>query len=574
MINGLTTSYTYTDVAFWAMVVGGLGLFLFGITMLSSTIKKMAGNNLKKIISKATGNPVKGVVVGAGFTAVIQSSSGTTALVIGLVRAGVMTLPQAVAVIIGANIGTTITVFLISIPFAQYVPFVLFIGSMIIMLSSKRKLKNFGELLFAFGAVFFGLWIMEQNLSSLAQEQWFSDMLAGLNGMPWLGLLIGTLATVALQSSSAVIGVLQGIYAAAASDVTLFGILPILFGANVGTTITAILSSVGGSAESKRTAFIHVLFNISGALVFMILLYPCEGWLNTSPSWSLDPKLQIALAHMVFNVGTAALILPFIKPLCALSVKVFKGSTAAGPEIVIRELDSNVLREFPATGVGMVKDLSIDMFEYVLTMFETIGKYLDKPNDEYEEYVEQLEESTDKIDRQLNEYMIQVDPGDLAPADMKRHNQVLRAIKDIERIGDYGENLIHFYANAKERKETFYPESLKEILSAQGWAVSTIKKTMGLYKSEDVNDAIEVIQSRRDYITNLEEFGNNHFDRVSKDKELAKQYLSLVYIDILNSYERVLSHCSNIAKLYGTDKPNDFTPPKNTTSDDERFKNM
>ena len=205
---------TWQDVGFWAVIIGGLGLFLFGITYLSDTLKKVAGSKLRNIIAKAASNRVKGSLIGMFFTTIIQSSSGTTALSIGLVRAGVMTFPAAIAVIIGANVGTTVTAFLISIPFGEYMPFVLFIGAFIMMITSKRSWQNASKLLFSFGAIFFGLLLMETNLKTLASEQWFVDFLAGLTNAPWLGLLVGILVTMALQSSSAVIGVLQGIYAA------------------------------------------------------------------------------------------------------------------------------------------------------------------------------------------------------------------------------------------------------------------------------------------------------------------------------------------------------------------------
>ncbi|MDD4532213.1 MAG: Na/Pi cotransporter family protein [Bacilli bacterium] len=545
----------YQDFAFWSTMLGGLGLFLYGIFLLSSVLKKGAGQKLRKYITKFTNKPIKGVAAGIGFTAIIQSSSGTTALVIGLVRAGVMLLPQAVAVIIGANIGTTITAFLISIPFAEYVPIVILIGTLIIMLAKRKRWIYSGEFLVAFGSVFFGLVIMENSLGSLSSEAWFSDLLIGLNNSPWLGLLVGIIATIALQSSSAVIGVLQGIYAVSTvSGVTLFGVLPILFGANIGTCITAVLAAIGGSPTAKRTAFVHVVFNVLGALLFMVIIYIFKGWLLNSPSWSMDPKLQIAVSHIIFNLTTTLIVFPFINPLCRLAKKVIKGNSKEHSEIIIKELDDNTIKEFPSTGIELAKQSTFDMFDFSIKMFTALQSYLDKPNQETDDYIHDLEKSIDRIDRQLNEYLLKADQGDLNQGDLRTYGQTLRAIKDIERIGDYGENLIDFYAGAIERKNKIEGALRQEITIQNDYAIELLNKTKKVYELDDKDLALDVIKLRRKYVHLVKDFSERHYERTSKKECNAMQYISLVYVDINNCYERVYSHCSNIAKLINNDK--------------------
>jgi len=545
----------YQNFAFWATMLGGLGLFLYGISMLSNVLKRGAGQKLRKYITKFTNKPIKGVAAGIGFTAIIQSSSGTTALVIGLVRAGVMLLPQAVAVIIGANIGTTITAFLIAIPFAEYVPAAIFIGALILMLSKRKKWVLIGEFLVAFGCIFFGLVIMENSLGSLAEETWFVDMLIELNDSPWLGLLVGIVATVALQSSSAVIGVLQGIYAVSAiSGVTLFGVLPILFGANIGTCITAVLAAIGGSPTAKRTAFVHVVFNVLGALLFMGVIYIFKSWLITSTTWTMDAKLQIAVAHIAFNLTTTLIVFPFINPLCELATRVIPGKTAEHGEIIIKELDDKTIKEFPSTGIELAKESAFDMFDFSIRMFEALQTYLDKPNPQTDEYIHDLEKSIDRIDRQLNEYLLKADQGDLNQSDLRTYGQTLRAIKDIERVGDYGENLIDFYAGAIDRKNKIEGPILEEIIVQNNYAIELLNATKNVYEKDDKKLAIQVIQLRRQYVNAAKEFSERHYERTSLKKSVATQYISLVYVDINNCYERVYSHCSNIAKLINTDK--------------------
>lgn len=546
----------YQDFAFWATMLGGLGLFLYGIFLLSNVLKKGAGQKLRKYITKFTNKPIKGVAAGIGFTAIIQSSSGTTALVIGLVRAGVLLLPQAVAVIIGANVGTTITAFLISIPFAEYVPVAILVGTLIIMLTKRKKWVYTGEFLVAFGGIFFGLVIMENSLSSLAEETWFANMLVELNSSPWLGLLVGIIATVALQSSSAVIGVLQGIYAVSAlSGVTLFGVLPILFGANIGTCVTAVLAAIGGSPTAKRTAFIHVVFNVLGSLLFMGIIYGLKDWLMTSTEWTLDAKLQIAFAHIIFNLTTTAIVFPFINPLCRLAKKVISGSSIEHKEIIIKELDDNTIKQFPSTGIELAKQSTFDMFDFSIQMFEELENYLKKPSTETDDYIHDLEKSIDRIDRQLNEYLLKADQGDLNQKDLRTYGQTLRAIKDIERIGDYGENLIDFYINASERKNKLEGELLKEIYKQNTYAIELLNKTKEVYEKCDEDLALQVIKLRRIYVREVKRFTEAHYDRTSKKSVKAStQYISLVYVDINNCYERVYSHCSNIAKLINNDK--------------------
>jgi len=546
----------YQTFPFWATTLAGLGLFLYGISMLSDVLKKGAGVKLRKIVTKFTNKPIKGVAVGVGFTAIIQSSSGTTALVIGLVRAGVMLLPQAVAVIIGANVGTTVTAFLIAIPFAQYVPFLMFVGTLILMLASHQRWKYLGEFLFAFGAIFFGLVIMEENLSSIASEAWFIEMLTGLNDSPWLGLLVGIVATVGLQSSSAVIGVLQGIYAVSATTgFTLFGVLPILFGANIGTCITAVMASVGGSVAAKRTAFVHVIFNVLGALLFMLITYICKAWLLTSPTWTgIDPKVQIALAHLVFNLSTTIIVFPFINPLCKLAEKAVPGKTVGHKEIVIKELNASTMKEFPSTGIELAKEATVEMLDFSITMFKSLEEYLDKPNSETDEYIHDLEKSIDRIDRQLNEYLLNANQGDLDQKDLRSYGQIIRATKDIERIGDYGENLIDFFAGAFERKNVIEGELLQELVTQNNYALELLQMTKKVYENNDKELAIKVSQLRRKYVRELKNFSEKHYARTTLFKDRAKQYISLVYVDINNSYERVYCHCSDVAKLINNDK--------------------
>lgn len=569
--------FSFNDVAFWFMVLGGLGLFLYGICSISTVLKKIAGKKLRETINKCSSNRFLGLLVGTGFTAVIQSSSGTSALTIGLVRAGVMTLAQACAIIIGANVGTTITSFIVSIPLSEYMPIFVLIGSFMLLLFTRKKWLNIGELVFGLGCIFFGLWIMEMNLKTLANVPEFINIFVFLVDYPWLGLLIGAILTTCLQSSSAVIGVMQGLYAASILafkndpsilPITLFGILPIVFGANIGTTTTAFLSSIGGSKEAKRVAMFHVMFNVFGSLLFMGAIYIFKDFLSQSYSWSIEPKVQLALVHLIFNVITCLIFFPLITPLMKLTCLIIPGKDKTSPFIAIKELDNKVMKEFPSEGISLAKEQILTMFECTKIMFDSILLYLKLFNKEDADLVHQLEGNVDRFDRQLNDYLLTADKGELSSSDMVHFSRILRACKDIERIGDYGENLITFFENMSERKEKVNENTLSTLLKCTELSLTIIKKTIDAFKNEDLPLSLEIIKERRHYNEQLEEDISKHFDSISLGKKGTK-YIDLVFVDILNSYQRVNSHCSNIAKLFGTDKEYIYS-----TSEEEHFASL
>ena len=570
ILNDITI--IYEQATFWCVTIAGLGLFLFGIHSISNVLKKMASKKLSKFINKCSSNRFLGLLTGAGFTAAIQSSSATSSLVIGLVRAGVMTFVQAAAIIIGANIGTTITAFIVSIPLAEYVSAIVFVGSLILLLTTRRRWQNIGELCFAIGSIFFGLTIMSTNLSTLANEPWFTELLNGLDKQPWLGLLLGAVLTVCLQSSSAVVGVMQGLYAVSAGAISLFGILPVVFGSNIGTTSTALIASIGGSKESKKVSVFHMAFNFIGAFMFMGILYACGPFLEGINATSgIDPKIQISLCHLVFNVGTAIVFIPLLTPITKLINIIFRDKdTNKHTRINVKELDNKVIKQFPSEGIMLAREQVIEMFKYGVEMFKTIGMYLDKQMSDDSQYVKDVEASIDTIDRQLNDYLMLADKGELSPDDMITFTRTLKACKDIERIGDYGENLIDFYAPDIDKKINLRESSNYDLfVKTNKTTLELLEKTLEVFTNNDKEKAIEVIKQRREEINELDKVINAHFDIVSTSNQINSNYVDYVLVDIINSYQRVLSHCSNIAKLFGNDKVYVYTP-----QEEEHFNKM
>ncbi|MCQ2792509.1 MAG: Na/Pi cotransporter family protein [Bacilli bacterium] len=543
-----------------ALIIGGLALFLYGITSLSGSLKTLAdGDRFRRVISRATSNRVKSCAVGTGFTALIQSSGGTYALSIGLVKAGALEYKNAIAIVIGANLGTCITSFLIAIPsISQFMPLVAFIAAFIMMVVHNRKAQQWSKIAFSFSLIFFGIWLMEFFIKNgVATQEWFINFMEFLNNYPWLGLLFGTAVTLILQSCSAVIGVIQGVFAAAAiatgSPITLFGILPIVIGSNIGAMIPSILSAIGGNAMAKRVAFVNGVMKVTAGLIFMGILYAMSPILSKQYT-AIDPKLQVALFHLIFNFTSVLLFLPLVTPLCLLSEKVIPEKKVVGEKIAFKELDPQVIKTFPSTGLALAGALSDKMFKYALTMFEKLGEYRKVNNDELREYINELERAIDHIDRHLADFLLNAETGNLSHTDLTRHGRIMRGIKDIERIGDYGENLLNFYSNIYEKKNKFDKDQDKEINDAHQMAIALLKKTLDVYQFADKKLALEVIQERRDNNKKLEEYQEAYFKREAAKKGGKNNYIALIYVDILNSYERVYSHCANIAKLFNNDK--------------------
>lgn len=367
-------------------LVGGLAMFLFGMNMMSEGLQKAAGEKMKSILAMLTKNPVLGVLAGALVTAVLQSSSATTVMVIGFVSAGLMQLPQAISVILGANIGTTMTAQLMAFKISDYIWLIVFVGFFIQFVSKSEKVKNLGQTIFAFGVLFVGIETMGSVMKPLASSPVFTDMIAKVGNIPVLGVGVGALMTLVVQSSSATIAVLQNFASQAGPDgvtsvLGLTGAIPILLGDNIGTTITALLASVGQSKNAKRTALAHSVFNITGSLVFIWIV----PWYAKFVQW-ISPKgpeievisRQIANAHTVFNIACTLCWLPFIWVLVKIvnfivrgeDVKVSEGATS-------KYLDYNVLAQ-PAAAVKLVTNEVVDVAMEVETVLTSIQRTVNK----------------------------------------------------------------------------------------------------------------------------------------------------------------------------------------------------
>lgn len=541
------------SLAWWGAVLGGLGIFIIGINMLGEALKKIAGAKLKSLIDKFTSSPLKGIFVGILATILIQSSSGTTALTIGLIRAGLMTLPQAVGIIMGANIGTTVTSFLIGLKISNYTPFLLLIGVFLMVFSNRQKTKHIGEALFSFGALFFGLTLMESGLKPLALLPQFEAFVSSLGEHPFLGIIVGAVGTAAIQSSSAFIGLLQTIYEAGYyTSATLAFAIPVLFGSNIGTTVTGIMAAFGGSTESKRAATLHVIFNILGAAIFILLLRPYIQLITfISASFGLNPKMQIAFAHIIFNILTTFVLFFFIKYLVRLVTFLIKQK----PEEIEVELqgfdlsflDRNITDFSPRIALEIARNQSVVMGQLVDESLQKIREYfVDKTQIESRKTVIKIEETIDKFNMKLTNFLSMLETSTLTEVEVHQYGVILKTFRDIERMSDHCENLIEFFDEYHERNDEIHPAAKNDILDMLELATNMVRHATDAYKNRNLNSAKTVLVQEELMDALNKDARNRHVERLAHGNDTGNKYISIVFVDIISNIERIGDHCTNI----------------------------
>ncbi|MFV0425245.1 MAG: Na/Pi cotransporter family protein [Bacilli bacterium] len=525
-------------------VLSGLAIFLFGIKTMGDSLKVVAGSRMKAIIDKSTNTPVKGVFVGALVTGLLQSSSGTTALAISLVRAGLMNLRQAVGIIMGANIGTTITAILIGFKISKYSPYILIVGAILLMFTRKTKSHNISLLIFSFGALFFGLDLMGSGLKVLADMPLFKEFAVSLAHNKILGLLLGSAMTILIQSSSATIGILQSLY----SDglISLEGALPILFGDNIGTTITAVLASIGGSVASRRAAAAHVTFNVTGTIIF-IIIFPLFYSLvvKAADIFDLNPAMQIAFAHATFNVSTTVLLLPFIGVIVWFVTKLIKDE--ADDENLERiTLDEKLLEISPKDAVTAAYANAIEMVNLCKKMSIRTKKYIFNRDFKSRDKVVIYEEVLNDYNKNISNYLIKIGEAELDEFYTGLQTALIYSTKDLERIGDHFTNLINHFDelfNVKESLTPYAKDEVDKIFEKIDILIDKLAILLETYDEEIVNEII----SLEDQVDILNDEAKDGFVHRYKKGMLSGEISATLYIDILSDLERIGDHCENIA---------------------------
>ena len=542
-MNGVAlNTINYQQMAFGFL--GGLGLFLFCIKYMGDGLQMAAGDRLRFILDKYTTSPFLGVLVGIFVTALIQSSSGTSVITIGLVGAGLLTLRQAIGIIMGANIGTTITTFIIGFNITHYALPILFLGAACLFFVRHNFINNLGRILFGFGGIFFALTLMSGAMEPLKYLPAFTDLTVKLSHQPILGVFIGTIITMLVQASSATISILQNVYQE--NLITLKAALPVLFGDNIGTTITAIIAVIGANTSAKRLALSHTMFNVIGTAIFLILLSPFSIFVEKMAQiLHLNPKVTIAFAHGSFNVMTTILLFPFIGLLEYIVVKVIKEKDEDKVEHKPKYLDSALISA-PSIALGQVKQEMLSMISITLKSLERSVKFFHDHDEKDAERVEKSEDAINNIDQEITKYLTTLSQEHITEKDGEEISMYLDMCRDVERIGDHAIGIVRDVRYEIKTKVVFTDVAHQEIEKLFRISKRIIETAEEALKNDDTEKAFAVVDLHNKLYAKEKEVRKAHIKRVSKQQCDVKA--GLYYIDVVSHFTRIGDHARNLVE--------------------------
>ena len=529
---------------------GGLAFFIYGMNQMSQSLEKLAGGKMESIVNRMTSNRFKGLFLGCAITVAIQSSSAVTVMLVGLVNSGILQIANTVGVIMGSNIGTTVTAWIMSLVGISsdnmvvkmfkpesFSPVMAFIGIILIMVAKTSKKKDVGNILVGFAILMYGMMLMSGSVSPLAESPSFTHILTAFNN-PVLGVLTGLVVTAVIQSSAASVGMLQAL--SLTGGITYGMAIPIIMGQNIGTCATAILSSIGVSRNAKRVAVIHIAFNIIGTAVFMIIFYGLHSILDFE---FLNDKINpvgIAACHSLFNLATTAMLLPFTNMLVNIAVKTVKTE----PEPQIAFLDERLFST-PSLAVAECNKLSDEMAEKTKKSMILAIENIDDFSDEKSAEVEALETEIDIYEDHLGSYLIRLSESDLSTEDNNQISKMLHTLGNFERISDHALNLVESAQEIAGKGLKLSDVAEKELGVLQGAIREILDITFDAYLDSDEIKAsdVEPLEQVIDHLT--ETIRLNHIDRLQRGECTIQN--GFVLADMLGNYERVSDHCSNIA---------------------------
>ena len=540
-------------------LVGGLAIFIYGMNMMSECLQKAAGEKMKKILALLTKNPILGVLAGALTTAVLQSSSATTVMMIGFVSAGLMSLPQAISIILGANIGTTMTAQIIAFKISDYIYLFIFVGFLISFISKKEKVKNIGQTIFAFGLLFLGIETMGDVMKPLASSAFFVNMIGKVSHIPILGVCVGAMMTLVVQSSSATIAVLQNFASQAGPDgvtsiIGLAGAIPILLGDNIGTTITAVLASIGQPKDARRTAFAHCVFNISGAILFLFLVKPYAALIQfISPKGNEIDVIsrQIANAHTGFNLVMTLIWIPLIPLMVKIVMKLVPDGKGKETEVEVDEnpkyLDNKLIAQ-PAAALQLVAKEVMYCAKLVDEMIGKLQYRNGKIDKENAELVEEKAKILQKLYASVNDYFASLYSGGVLTEEQASQSAGMQYILcDIDRIGQLTREIMETVAKQNKGKHKYSKDALKELKKAME-QIQMIFGSCIQAISGDVNmDIKELMRQKEDIMQLGEKMRKNHIARVGKGKCDSK--LTIPFNDVLHNIDRIGNSCVNLVEV-------------------------
>ena len=545
-------------------LLGGLAFFLYGMDLMSKSLEKMAGGKLEGLLKKMTSNPIKSLLLGIGITVAIQSSSAVTVMLVGLVNSGVMTLSQSIGVIMGSNIGTTITAWILSLAglesdnvFVQllkpknFSPLLAFIGILLVMASKKQRRRDVGRVLIGFSVLMTGMEFMSGAVEPIAEMPAFTSLFTAFSN-PILGVLFGAVFTAVIQSSSASVGILQAL--ALTGAISFGSAIPIIMGQNIGTTITAVISSIGVNRNAKQVSAVHASFNLIGTSVCLVLFYGANAivgfeFLNTPIT-----AAGIAVCHSAFNIFTTVILLPFTKQLELLAQKIVK-EDKKDKEIAF--LDPLLLRT-PAVAIAECANLTREMGELARTTLGLALQQYEKYTEERETLVAENENKLDIYEDRLGRYLIQISQKGASADDIRTVSRMLHAINDFERIGDHCMNLQDNARELYEKNLQFTDKAQAELKVVRAAIDKIVDRAFTAFATDDVDKArrVEALEETIDGL--IEEVRARHIQRLQTGECTIQ--MGFILNDHLANLERVSDHCSNIAISVIQEKTRGFNP--------------
>ena len=524
-------------------LAGGLGLFLFGMKFMGDGLEMAAGSKLRGMIERLTKNKYMGALVGLVVTAVIQSSSATTVMVVGFVNAGLMNLAQAVGVIMGANIGTTVTGVMIAINLTAIAPIAVLIGVVMISFIKRNSVKHIGQIIAGFGILFMGMKMMSTAMEPLSESEVFTSLMTSFSN-PLLGVLVGLVFTAIIQSSSASVGVLQALGAAGA--ITLPSAIYVIYGQNIGTCVTALISSVGTSKTARRTAVVHLMFNVFGAILFIVIsmLFPFAELVQRIAPGSV--MAQISIVHVIFNIVCTAIMLPLSSLLVKVACKVIPGSDPVKSSNSLAYLDARILSTPPVAVAQLFKE--VDRMGQLAK--ETLGMAMDALITQDNTKVDQIYENENTINflnRGIAEYLVKINGLDLEDYDRQALGSMYHVISDMERIGDHSENLCELAQTLKKSKQKFSPWAVEQATEMRNRVEAMLEEALQMFASRETQPQMAADINRREEIIDdaTQELKDLHIERLNQGK--CSVVAGTVFMDMLTNLERIADHCTNIA---------------------------
>lgn len=534
-------------------LIGGLAFFLFGISLMSSGLEKIAGGKLEQLLKKMTSNPIKSFALGAFITAVIQSSSAVTVMLVGLVNSGIMNLSQTVTVIMGANVGTTITAWLLSLTAIQesagwffkllkpesFSPILAFVGICMIMISKKNSRKNAGSVLMGFAILMYGMELMSGAMAPLADVPQFKNLMTAFSN-PVLGLIAGIVITMIIQSSSASVGILQAL--SLSGSVTWGVAIPIILGQNIGTCISAILASIGVNTNAKRVAGVHIIFNILGVCIYLPILLFIHTFFNLKFFNTNINPFGIAVFHTIFNISIAFILLPFAKVIERLAVKYIPESQVKTDKIVF--LDERLLLN-PTFAISEAFRKTLKMAELVEHNLKYSTKMLKNFHQKKAEQIRENEVQIDTYEDKLDAFLLKLSGRELADEDNEKISQMLLTIGDYERIGDHASNILKIAEKLNDMDKKLSEEAIIELKTIVNAVLEIYLMSLSAYKNNDLSLAQNIEPLEAVIKKGVRRAKNNHIQRLKEGK--CTPEVSFLFSDLLNELRRTAAHAGNIA---------------------------